>query len=152
MSTILNIKKLENGLDLPTPVYQTSGAVGFDLYASIGEDKPLTLIRGGHRLIIPTGIAVEVPQGYELQIRPRSGLAAKYGISIVNTPGTIDQDYRGEIKVTLINTDQFDDFKINRGDRIAQAVLSPITIAEIVVVDELSTTDRGNKGLGSTGI
>lgn len=132
----------------PLPVYQTNGAVGFDLQSTIDYSLP-----PGERCIIPTGWAVEVPEGYELQIRPRSGTAAKSGITIVNTPGTIDNDYRGELLVTLLNTDKVNTFVINKGDRIAQGVVSPILKVEFEEVDfcELSTTDRGAGGLGSTG-
>lgn len=146
----IEIKKLKNGLDLPTPTYQSKGAAGFDLYAAIDVDY--ASVSPGHRIIIPTGVAVAVPEGYELQVRPRSGLAAKYGISIVNTPGTVDSDYRGELFVILINTDMSNGFQIKRGDRIAQGVVSPIVQVDLIEVDELSDTTRGTNGFGSTGI
>jgi dUTP pyrophosphatase len=127
------------------PKYQSSGAVGLDLQASENAT-----IYSGQRCLVPTGLAIEIPDGYEGQIRPRSGLAAKHGITVLNSPGTIDPDYRGEIKVCLINhTSGWFDVKV--GDRIAQLVICPVAKPEIVQVEELSDTDRGSNGFGSTG-
>lgn len=141
----LKIKRLRP--DAWLPQYETAGAAGLDVrYA--GEN--VLELTPGQRLIVPTGLAPEVPEGYELQCRPRSGLAANAGISVVNSPGTIDSDYRGEIKVILINHGRATHF-INPGDRIAQLVLAHAPRAEIVEVDELSSTERGEGGFGSTG-
>jgi dUTP pyrophosphatase len=135
----------------PLPAYETDGASGMDLRANL--ETPLTLL-SGKRVIIPTGIFVEIPLSLEMQIRPRSGLAAKHGITVLNSPGTIDADYRGEIKVILINHGE-EDFVINHGERIAQAVIAPVifkTIVNLNKVDELSSdTNRGTGGFGSTG-
>jgi len=140
---ILKIKKLHK--DALIPAYQTQEAAGFDLHSI--ED---VIIKTGERRLISTGLAFEMEKGYEVQIRPRSGLAYKYGITVLNSPGTIDSDYRGEIKVLLINLGE-EEFEIKKGDRIAQAVVAPVIQAEIVEVDELSNTIRGVKGFGSTG-
>lgn len=129
------------------PVYKTSGAAGADLCAFL--DEPV-LLKKGKSVCVPTGLFFEIPQGYEIQIRPRSGLAFKNGITVLNTPGTIDSDYRGEIKIILINLGE-EDFVINNGDRIAQMVISPVTQASFSLVTELSSTDRGDGGFGSTG-
>jgi dUTP pyrophosphatase len=130
------------------PEYKTAGAAGADLCALL--DSPVT-IPAGHTAIIPTGLFFEIPQGYEVQVRPRSGLAAKSAITVLNTPGTIDSDYRGEIKVILINLGQ-SDFTINSGDRIAQMIIAPVTQAAFTATDSLSQTERGTGGFGSTGI
>ncbi len=130
------------------PEYQTLGSAGADVCALI--DKPVCL-KPGMRHMIPTGLRFEIPLGYEIQMRPRSGLAAKHGISCVNSPGTIDSDYRGEVKVILINLGQ-EDFIINNGDRIGQVVLAPVFQANFTIVDELSNTERGAGGFGSTGV
>lgn len=130
------------------PVYKTEGAAGADVCALL--DSPVT-IEPGKFAMIPTGLFFEIPQGYEIQVRPRSGLAAKNGVTVLNTPGTIDSDYRGELKVILINLGA-SDFLINSGDRIAQIILSPVTIAEFNITDSLSDTQRGDKGFGSTGV
>jgi dUTP pyrophosphatase len=143
----LNIKRVRDNNDLPLPAYQTVHAAGVDLRADIQEN--LTL-QPGERTLIPTGIAIEVPVGYEAQIRPRSGLAIKKGISMVNTPGTIDADYRGEVGVIIINHGS-EAVEIVRSDRIAQMVISPVVQPTIVEVQELSDTDRGAGGFGSTG-
>ncbi len=142
----LLIKRLHS-FDLPLPTYQTEGSSGMDLYAAI--DEPV-LIKPLERTIIPTGIAIELPEGFEAQIRPRSGLALKHGITILNSPGTIDEDYRGEIKVILINLGQ-EDFLINRGDRIAQLVLSKIYRVNLLEVEGLRETKRSDGGFGHTG-
>ena len=145
--------KIKNVSNNPNPEYQTDGSSGFDLRGDIPSGhmhlEPL------ERSIISTGLFFEIPKGYEVQIRPRSGLAAKQGVTVLNTPGTIDQDYRGEIKIILINLSN-DTITINHGDRIAQAVLTPVTTKELVnieVIDEIDiNTDRGSGGFGSTGI
>ena len=130
------------------PVYKTEGAAGADVCALLQES--VTILPGKFAMI-PTGLFFEIPQGYEIQVRPRSGLAAKNGITVLNTPGTIDSDYRGELKVILINLgDQA--FTINSGDRIAQIIVSPVTVAQFELTDSLSDTQRGVKGFGSTGV
>jgi len=129
------------------PKYETSGSSGMDLKAAI--NNPIS-IKKNERKIIPTGIKLEIPKGYEIQIRPRSGLAIKYGITVLNSPGTIDSDYRGEIGVIIINHGD-EDFKIMPNDRIAQMVITKIIYAEITKVDKLNNTQRGSKGYGSTG-
>lgn len=144
MTKIL-IKKLDDNAVLPK--YETKGSSGMDLKANI--ESPIT-IKPGEKSLIPTGIAVSIPEKYELQIRPRSGLAIKHSISVLNTPGTIDSDYRGEIKVIIINHSN-EDFKVTNGLRIAQMVLCPIEKAEIKVVTNLDETTRGGGGFGSTG-
>ena len=145
------IKKLDtNSFELPK--YQTEGSVGMDLSAFIGAD---VIIKPNERELIPTGIAISLPQNIEGQVRPRSGLALKYGITVLNTPGTVDNLYRGELKVILVNLSK-DEFTVNHGDRIAQAVISPVTNDNVLIlnkVDEISLeTDRGSDGFGSTGV
>lgn len=130
-----------------TPSYQTSGAAGADISAFIKED---IVLKSGERAFVPTGIKVAIPQGFEVQVRPRSGLAAKSGVTVLNTPGTIDSDYRGEIKVILINLGK-EDFTIKNGERIAQLVVAPVTQGVFVKADALDTTERGEGGFGSTG-
>lgn len=130
------------------PEYKTKGAAGADLCALL--DAPLT-IPAGKFAMVPTGLFFEIPEGYEVQVRPRSGLAAKNGITVLNTPGTIDSDYRGEIKVILINLGS-SDFTINSGDRIAQMVIAPVIQASFSIVENLSQTERGSGGFGSTGV
>ena len=139
----IKIKKLNKEAQIPA--YQTKEAAGFDLHSI--EDA---IINPGERKLIGTGLAFEIEFGYEVQIRPRSGLAYKYGITVLNTPGTIDSDYRGEIKILLINHGQ-ESFEIKKGERIAQAVIAPVIQAQIVEVDELNDTERGAGGFGSTG-
>ena len=130
------------------PAYKTEGAAGADVCALL--DSPVTIAPGSFAMI-PTGLFFEIPAGYEIQVRPRSGLAAKNGVTVLNTPGTIDSDYRGELKVILINLgDQ--DFIVNTGDRIAQIIVSPVTVADFTLTDSLSDTQRGEKGFGSTGV
>lgn len=146
----LEVKVLENGFGLPLPKYETEGAAGLDLFAATKENKKI-LIAPNSAEMIPTGIAIAVPSGYEAQIRPRSGLAVKNGITVLNSPGTIDSDYRGEILVMLINHSK-KDFEVLRGMRIAQMVMSKIEQFNLISVDELNTTDRGKDGFGSTGI
>jgi len=141
----IKIKKLREGA--VSPEYQTEHSAGMDLCASINE--PIVL-KTGERQLVPTGIAIALPPGFEAQIRPRSGLAAKYGVSIVNSPGTIDADYRGEVSVILINLGQ-DEFVVNNGDRIAQMVISKYERAQMQEVKNLDKTKRGAGGFGSTG-
>ena len=143
----VRIKRLE-GNTLPLPEYKTIGSAGFDLMACINKDE---VLEAGQIKLIGTGLSFEIPVGYEIQIRPRSGLAAKNGISIVNTPGTIDSDYRGEVKIILINHSK-DKFVIKNGDRIAQAVLMPVVQANLIEADDLNTTQRGSGGFGHTGV
>jgi dUTP pyrophosphatase len=146
----VEILRLPHGAGLPLPHYQTEDAAGCDLAAAVAEDQPVVLPPGG-RALVPTGIAIALRAGFEAQVRPRSGLAVKFGVTVLNAPGTIDADYRGEIKVPIINHGG-EDFTITRGMRIAQLVIAPVTRARFVEVDELSTTPRGSRGFGSTGI
>ena len=146
----LEVKILDNGFGLPLPKYETEGAAGLDLFAATKEETKI-IIPPRKAEMIPSGIAISVPSGYEAQIRPRSGLAAKNGITVLNSPGTIDSDYRGEILVMLINHSN-KDFEILRGMRIAQMVISKIEQFNLISVNELDTTDRGKDGFGSTGI
>ncbi len=143
----LKVKKLEN-YQGDLPAYQSLLASGFDVRAQIAVSLSL---KPGERTLIPTGLSFEIPPGYEIQSRPRSGLAYKQGISIVNTPGTIDADYRGEVKIILINLGNEECF-IQPQDRVAQLILAPVVQAEFIVVDELSETQRGAGGFGSTGV
>jgi len=143
----VRIKRLPHGADLPLPAYASAGAAGMDLLAAI--DQPIHLPPLSRKLI-PTGIAIALPPGYELQIRPRSGLALKHGITLPNTPGTIDEDYRGEISVIVLNAGE-EDFVITRGMRIAQAVLAPVVRAQWHETESLDETPRGVGGFGSTG-
>jgi dUTP pyrophosphatase len=142
----VRIKRLPHGEGLDLPRYATAGAAGMDVLSA--ED---VIIEPGARHAVATGLAVAIPPGYEIQVRPRSGLALKHGISVPNTPGTIDSDYRGELKVILINHGA-EPFVIHRGDRIAQLVLAPVTLAEWDEVSELDETMRGAGGFGSTGV
>ena len=141
----VRVKVLPNGQGLPLPAYATSGAAGMDVVSA--ED---VTIAPGERHAVATGLAVAIPHGFEIQVRPRSGLALKHGITVPNTPGTIDSDYRGEVKVILINHGA-EPFAIVRGDRVAQLVLAPVTLASWLPVDELDETTRGEGGFGSTG-
>lgn len=134
---------------LPLPSYETAGAAGADLRANFPDRAPVMLLPGTRRLI-PTGMRVEIPQGYEMQIRPRSGLALKQGLSLPNTPGTIDSDYRGPLGVIVINLGD-EPIRIAHGDRIAQAVIAPVIQASFEVVQDLTDTERGSGGFGSTG-
>ncbi len=143
----VRIKRLPHGADLPLPAYASLGAAGMDLLAAIDEPIHLPPLC---RKLIPTGIAIALPPGYELQIRPRSGLALKHGITLPNTPGTIDEDYRGEICVIVLNAGE-EDFVITRGMRIAQAVLAPVVRAQWHETESLDETPRGVGGFGSTG-
>ncbi|MGC1712760.1 MAG: dUTP diphosphatase [Methyloceanibacter sp.] len=149
MSVTLRVLRLPHGEGFPLPSYQSASAAGLDLVAAIPEDAPVSL-ESGDRALVPTGLAFELPEGYEAQVRPRSGLALKQGVTVLNSPGTIDADYRGEVMVILINLGA-DPFLIQRGDRIAQLVVSPVTHVEVMAVAELGATARGGGGLGSTG-
>lgn len=142
------VKRLPHAADLPTPFYATEGAAGMDIPAAVPQDAPLTLAVGQHTLI-PTGLEMALPQGFEAQIRPRSGLAAKHGITVLNSPGTIDSDYRGEVKVILVNHGS-EPFTIQRGERIAQMIIAPVTQAVLVETDTLPASQRAG-GFGSTG-
>ncbi len=149
MSPTIPIVRLPHAQGLPLPAYETDGAAGMDLRAAVPEDEPLVL-RPGSRFPVPTGLAFALPQGFEGQVRPRSGLAAKSGVTCLNTPGTIDADYRGEVKVILINLGE-EDVTIRRGDRIAQLVVAPVVQARWAEVESLEETARGAGGFGSTG-
>ena len=142
----IEVRRLANGGGLPLPSYASSGAAGLDVVAA--ED--LTLVPGG-RHAVATGFAIAIPEGYEVQVRPRSGLALKHGITCLNTPGTIDADYRGEVKVILANLGS-EPFEVVRGDRIAQLVPAPVLKARFIEVEELDETVRGGGGFGSTGV
>ncbi len=144
----IKVQRLVGNDDLPLPQYMTSGSSGMDLFAAI--DEPVT-IQPKDFDIIPLGIKIALPEGFEAQIRPRSGLAAKHGIGLLNSPGTIDSDYRGEIKVILFNFSN-KPFVINRGDRIAQMVISQVVKATLLEENQLEDTERGDKGFGHTGI
>lgn len=139
--------RLPHAYDLPLPAYQSEDAAGLDLVAAV--EASLILPPLG-RALVPTGFAMALPSGYEAQVRPRSGLAAKHGVTVLNTPGTVDADYRGEVKVILINLSDAS-FTINRGDRIAQMVIAPVSRVRLVETEELGTTSRGAGGFGSTG-
>ncbi|MEW6448241.1 MAG: dUTP diphosphatase [Bacillota bacterium] len=143
----VSIQRLPGAEDLPLPEYATAEAAGLDLYAALPEAVELP---PGERRLIPTGIAIALPEGYEAQVRPRSGLALKYGITLLNTPGTVDADYRGEIKVIMINLGG-ETFKVERGDRIAQLVVKPVTKVKWRETDSLNSTPRGDGGFGHTG-
>jgi len=145
MSLEVRVKRVREAANLPK--YQTEGAAGMDLHAVV--DEPVT-IRPGERRLIPTGLAFAIPNGWEGQVRPRSGLAAKHGITVINTPGTIDSDFRGEVGVVLVNHGE-EPFVVNTGERIAQIVFARYDRAELVVVEELDATARGAGGYGSTG-
>ena len=145
----IGLVRLPHGAGLDLPAYETAGAAGMDLRAAVGEDRP-TIILPGRRALVPTGLILEIPEGFEGQIRPRSGLAYKHGLTCLNTPGTIDSDYRGEIGVLLVNLGS-EDFSVTRGMRIAQIVFAPVTR---LVLEERSLaggTERGAGGFGSTG-
>jgi len=149
MSVTVRVLRLPHGEGLPLPSYQSAHAAGLDLLAAVPEDAPLAL-EPSDRALVPTGLVIELPEGYEAQVRPRSGLALKHGVTVLNSPGTIDADYRGEVKVLLVNLGS-DNFLIQRGDRIAQLVVSPVTHVEIVAADALGSSERGQGGFGSTG-
>jgi dUTP pyrophosphatase len=146
---IIQVSPLPHFQGLALPAYETADAAGMDLRAAVDDSAPVTLAPGA-RAIIPTGLTIALPAGYEAQVRPRSGLAAKHGITCLNSPGTIDADYRGEVKVILINLGS-GPFVIKRGERIAQMIIAPVTRAELKVIDKLDDTKRGAGGFGSTG-
>jgi len=144
----IKIKRLnEDFNDIPLPLYSTQGSSGLDIRAAVADE---VIIPEGELRLIPTNLSVEIPGGFEIQVRPRSGLAAKHGIAVLNSPGTIDSDYRGEIKIILMNLSK-EDFKILRGDRIAQLVVAKVYKAEFIVSNELEESLRGNGGFGHTG-
>ena len=145
----VNVMRLPHGADLPLPSYQSANASGLDLLAAVPAETPLVLAPGKYAMV-PTGLTLALPRGFEAQVRPRSGLAAKHGVTVLNSPGTVDADYRGEINVILINHGDAP-FPIRRGERIAQMVIAPVVQAQLVQVDTLSSTDRGSGGFGSTG-
>ena len=145
----IEIRQLPHGEGLALPAYQSAHAAGLDLLAAVPEGSPVVLLPG-QRALVPTGLTIALPPGYEAQVRPRSGLASKHGVTVLNAPGTIDADYRGEIGVLLINHGAAP-FSIRRGERIAQMVVAAVVIAELVPVTSLSATERGSGGWGSTG-
>jgi deoxyuridine 5'-triphosphate nucleotidohydrolase len=147
MNVPVRVRRLPHNQDLPLPVYATEGAAGMDLLAAVSEP---VVIASGQRVLIPTGLAIALPPGYELQVRPRSGLALRHGIVLPNSPGTIDEDYRGEIQVIVLNTGN-EPFVVERGTRIAQAVLAPVVRAAWEEVADLDVTTRNEGGFGSTG-
>jgi len=148
MTTALSISTLPHFGDLPLPAYESPGAAGMDIAAAIDAD---IMIAPGERHAVPTGLAMAIPTGHEVQIRPRSGLALRHGVTVANAPGTIDSDYRGEVKVILINLGAAP-FTVTRGMRIAQMVIAPVIQVSIALADKLDATDRGDGGFGSTGI
>ena len=148
-SVKVDIRQLPHGEGLALPAYQSAHAAGLDLMAAVPEDAPMILAPGKHALV-PTGLTIALPPGFEAQVRPRSGLAAKHGITVLNAPGTVDADYRGEIGVLLINHGDTP-FQIRRGERIAQMVIAPVSRVELVPAASLTATDRGGGGFGSTG-
>ena len=145
--TKVAVKRLPHGADLPLPVYATTNSAGLDLLAAI--DAP-QILAPGDRALVPTGLAISLPRGFEAQVRPRSGLALKNGITVLNSPGTVDADYRGEVGVVLINLGD-EPFEISRGMRIAQMVIAPVAVAVWQEVSDLDNTQRGAGGFGSTG-
>jgi dUTP pyrophosphatase len=147
-TTNVLIKQLPGSEDLPLPRYMTPHAAGMDLYAAVTED---VIITPGERSLVPAGIAIALPEGCEAQIRPRSGLAIKNGLTLLNAPGTIDADYRGEIKIIMANLGQ-EPFTVRRGERIAQMVVAPVLTATLSAVDELPETERNSGGFGHTGL
>ena len=146
----IKIMQLAHAAGLPLPAYETEEAAGMDLRAAVPEDAPLVL-KPGARTMVPTGLCIALPKGFEAQVRPRSGLAAKHGITCLNSPGTVDSDYRGELKVVLINLGE-EAFTIRRGERIAQMVIAPVVQADWQPVASLDETARGTGGFGSTGV
>jgi dUTP diphosphatase len=143
----LKIKKFAGTEDLPLPKYMSEHAAGMDVYAAVKED---VVLGSGETKLIPTGMSMEVPNGYEVQVRPRSGLALKHSISLMNSPGTIDADYRGELGIILSNFGK-EDFIVKRGERVAQIIVAPVVQVKVVQVEEVSETERGAGGFGSTG-
>lgn len=149
MTHVLRVQRLPHGMELPLPRYETAGAAGMDLMAANPADAPVVLAPMERRLV-PTGLVIQLESGYEAQVRPRSGLAVRHGVTVLNSPGTIDADYRGEVKVPLINHGD-EPFVVTRGARIAQMVIAPVSRARICEVDRLDETERGAAGFGSTG-
>ena len=149
MTVTIRVVPLPHFEGLALPAYETADAAGMDLRAAVPDGEPMTL-KPGERAMVPTGLTIALPALHEAQVRPRSGLAAKHGVTCLNSPGTIDADYRGEVKVILINHGQ-EPFVIKRGERIAQMVIAPVTRAELVQVETLDETQRGAGGFGSTG-
>jgi dUTP pyrophosphatase len=145
----VEVRQLPHGEGLALPAYQSALAAGLDLLAAVPENEPVVL-EPGQRALIPTGLMIALPEGYEAQVRPRSGLAVRHGVTVLNAPGTVDADYRGEIGVPLINHGSAP-FPVCRGERIAQMVIAPVVQAELIPVATLSTTARGSGGFGSTG-
>ena len=141
------IQKLEHGADLPLPRYMSDGAAGMDVFAAIDDEL---VIKRGEFVLAPTGIMMAIPSGYEAQVRPRSGLAFKHGVTVLNSPGTIDADYRGEVKILLINLGP-GDYLMKRGERIAQLVIQAVPPVELIQVEELPSSERGEGGFGHTG-
>jgi dUTP pyrophosphatase len=150
MTVTIRVKRLPHAADLPLPRYETQGAAGMDLLAAVAQDQPL-ILKLGERALVPTGLMMALPAGFEAQVRPRSGLALKQGVTLVNAPGTIDSDYRGEVGVILINHGT-DDCVITRGMRIAQLVIAPVVQAEWLEAETLDVSARGAGGFGSTGV
>ena len=145
----VEIRQLPHAEGLALPAYQSADAAGLDLLAAVADNAPLVLAPGKHATV-PTGLIIALPPGFEAQVRPRSGLAARHGVTVLNAPGTVDADYRGEVAVLLINHGDAP-FMIRRGERIAQMVIAPVVRAELAVAASLSATDRGSGGFGSTG-
>ena len=149
MTVSIRLRRLPHAERLPLPIYETAGSAGMDLRAAVAEDAPVTLGPGA-RALIPTGFCIGLPEGYEAQVRPRSGLALKHGVTCLNSPGTIDSDYRGEVGVILINHGA-EPFVIRRGERIAQMIVSPVVQSSWLEIETLDETTRGAGGFGSTG-
>ena len=151
MTAVLAIRflRLPHAGGLPPPAYQSAGAAGLDLVCAL-ESEVETIVPPGGRILVPTGFSIELPEGFEAQVRPRSGLALKQGVTVLNSPGTIDQDYRGEIKALLVNLGD-EPWAVQRGDRIAQLVIAPVTRVQVALSDSLTLTERGAGGFGSTG-
>lgn len=147
MTPTVRVRRLPHGADLPLPAYETAGAAGLDLRAAVAE---AVVLAPGGRTLVPTGLMLEIPEGFEGQVRPRSGLAARHGVTVLNAPGTVDSDYRGEVQVILVNLGA-EPFTIARGERIAQLVVAPVTRATLAEAQALGETARGGGGFGSTG-
>ena len=150
MSVVVKIRRLPHAEGLPLPRYETAEAAGLDLLAAVPDDAPV-VIAPSRRALVPTGLALQLPGGHEAQVRPRSGLALRHGVTVLNAPGTIDADYRGEVLVLLVNLGD-EPFAVTRGLRIAQLVVAPVTRAALVETDDLDATARAGGGFGSTGV
>lgn len=148
-SISIHVQRLPHGADLPLPTYESAGAAGMDALAALPAGEPLVLAPGA-RALVPTGLALALPTGMEMQVRPRSGLAARHGVTVLNAPGTIDCDYRGEVQILLINLGQ-EPFEVRRGDRIAQLLIAHVSRADWLETTDLDSTARGTGGFGSTG-